>query len=747
MQRKIELLAPGGDINSIKSAILAGTDAVYCGLSKFNARNRAANIEFEDLQGILRVAHQHNCQVFVTLNIILLDREIPELIKLLNRLVNTSIDGIIVQDLGLFYILSVYFKSLKVHASTQLTTHNGGQIQFLDKLNANRVNLSRELNINEIKSLTTVASKHEILTEVFVHGSYCLSFSGICYMSGALNSVNSGNRGMCSQPCRDRFERTPAGNDFPLNLKDNSAFYDLKELYNAGVASLKIEGRIKESEYVYTVVNAWRTQLDRFYETNSLSKDNSALHKVFNRGFTNGYLKGEINKDMFIDNPLSNVMTHHARQSNSTSDDNIAEEQEDLYNEKEQTRKHIQNHISQFNIAKIPLQINITGQSSGPLVISLKSPDTTFEVRSHLNLANEGVEALSYKILLTRLKAINETEYFIQNMEFTSTEKLYLPFKELTALKKRILFILNGSREMVSPVKLPNLKRTPNHNQTPTLSILISSPKDIDVCRDTDVDLYFQIPSSVRSQKTQLIQLFQENSALIPWFPSILIGDDYIAALELLEQLQLNAIVTNNTGIAYEAFKNDIPWIAGPMLNIANSYAVLCLKENFNCHGAFLSNEISRWQIGQIRKPNDFSFYYTIYQPALLMTTRQCLFHQVKGCHKSKIDEHCIPNCQKTAHITNIKRDRFLVEKSKGNFHRIFNATNMLNTDVAADMPNDFSSFLIDLTQIKTETILKADNPTLIDLFKAHLNGNSQATQELKTHIYPTQNKQYERGL
>ena len=143
MKRRIELLAPGGDIDSIKAAIVSGADAVYCGLNKYNARNRAANITFEDLNGILRVAHRNSCQVFITLNIIIVESEIPDLIRLLNKLINTSIDGVIIQDLGLFYLLSRYFGSLKIHASTQLTTHNNGQIKFLGELNASRINLSR----------------------------------------------------------------------------------------------------------------------------------------------------------------------------------------------------------------------------------------------------------------------------------------------------------------------------------------------------------------------------------------------------------------------------------------------------------------------------------------------------------------------------------------------------------------------------------------------------------------------------
>ena len=243
MKRQIELLAPGGNIDSIKAAIAAGADAIYCGLNKFNARNRATNINFEELMGVLSLAHRNNCKVFLTLNIIITGSEIPALIRLLNKLVNTSIDGVIIQDFGLFYLLSKYFKGLEIHASTQLNTHNEGQIKFLSKLSADRVILSRELNLDEIKALALAGHKNNIQTEVFVHGSYCISFSGLCYMS-SVHGGNSGNRGRCSQPCRDSYLTTPEGKDFPLNLKDNSAYSDLRELSDAGVDSVKIEGRV-----------------------------------------------------------------------------------------------------------------------------------------------------------------------------------------------------------------------------------------------------------------------------------------------------------------------------------------------------------------------------------------------------------------------------------------------------------------------------------------------------------------------
>jgi putative protease len=214
MSQKLELLAPGGSVDAIKAAIVAGANAVYCGLETFNARNRAANISFDELVGVLRLAHDYECEVFLTLNVVILENELPGMIKLLNKLVNSGIDGIIVQDLGMFNLVKEYFPSLDIHSSTQMTTHNPGQILFLAKIGATRVNLSRELSIKEVASLTALAHDHNVLTEVFVHGALCIAFSGQCY-SSSVSVGNSGNRGRCSQACRDEYEPTEMGNKFP----------------------------------------------------------------------------------------------------------------------------------------------------------------------------------------------------------------------------------------------------------------------------------------------------------------------------------------------------------------------------------------------------------------------------------------------------------------------------------------------------------------------------------------------------
>ncbi|MPQ49221.1 U32 family peptidase [Marinifilum sp. N1E240] len=746
-KRKIELLAPGGDIDAIKAAILAGANAVYCGLDKFNARNRAANISFDDLQGILRLAHQNDCEVFLTLNIIILENEIPSLITLLNKLVNTSIDGVIVQDLGMLYLLFKYFKRLKIHASTQFTTHNQAQIKFLSRLNSTRVNLSRELNIKEIQKLSEFGHQHQVQTEVFVHGSNCISFSGLCYIS-SVQTGNSGNRGRCSQPCRDRYERTAEGKEYPLNLKDNSAWYNLKELYDAGVYSLKIEGRIKKYDYVYSVVDAWKKHIQTFFKQNEISDRNSILYKVFNRDFSNTLLKGDINKDMFIDNPRDHSILHLSEINKYNSDEELEKDRLKLYAEKEDIKASIESKIKQVNAIKAPLKISLSGKCSSPLKVRIATPDKTFVVESGITLSDKGTQELNYNSVIKRFKAFNETEYFIDKIDFEGIKStLYLPFKELTSLKKKILFILNDSRENLEPVVLPKLNRSKVLNNLPRLSILISSENDIEIGTETSADIYFQLPNCFGDKLDQYLDLFRKNNQLIPWFPSLLIDENFDSAVRFLEQLQPKLIVTNNTGIAQEAYEKGIDWIAGPQLNVVNSYSLLALKENLNCSGSFISNEINKNQIKAIKSPENFKLFYSIYHPIVLMTSRQCLFHQVTGCHKNKIDDTCIQNCVKSSTIVNSKNESLFLEKTEGNYHNIYNETNFLNTDIVSDLPETFSNFFIDLRDITSKTKIDIDKAKLIKLFEDLCNGNQEAETQIKQVIYPTTNVQYKRGI
>jgi len=255
------------------------------------------------------------------------------------------------------------------------------------------------------------------------------------------------------------------------------------------------------------------------------------------------------------------------------------------------------------------------------------------------------------------------------------------------------------------------------------------------------------LPCCLQDNVTELVELFRQHQQLVPWFPALLIGDHYHAAVELLRQLQPEQIVSNNSGIGYAAYQLGIAWIAGPYLNCINTYSLLCLKERFHCAGAFISNELSREQISLISRPEGFDLYYSVYHPLLLLTSRQCLVHQIEGCEKSCIDDDCLQNCTRSATITNEKKDTLVVHNSKGGYPSLYHLRHFLNSDIVADLPTMFSGFLIDLTVIENETTVSVNQEQLIALFKKLLAGNSEARKELERVVQQTTNAQYFQGI
>ncbi|WP_220746635.1 peptidase U32 family protein, partial [Shewanella colwelliana] len=706
MKPKIELLAPGGDIDAIKAAIIAGADAVYCGLDTFNARNRAANISFDQLVGIIRLAHQYDCRIFLTLNIVILEQEFKTIFKLLNKLVNTTLDGVIVQDLGLLYVLRNYFPTLDIHASTQLTTHNAGQIPFLKALGASRVNLSRELNLREITALAKVGQEHDTLLEVFVHGSLCVAFSGLCYSTSA-SAGNSGNRGRCSQACREEYETTESGHNFPLNIKDNSAFFDLPALIDAGVYSFKVEGRIKGASYVHTVIDSFRKQIDGYVETGELTQDGERLYKVFNRDFTNAFLRGDLNQSMFIDNPRDNSKNHlvdklKAEKGESISVVQIHDAKQQLQLDKQEINASVDEKIAHLSIDKIklrlcfaseqgePLRLTVTTEQSDRLVAGDEaSTRTVTKCFSSTSLMRPSEElSVDKEAIEKRFKNINNANYELMELDTEQlTNGLSIPYREITTLKNALLAYLNHDVAVIAEVPLPKLERSPKPaGQAIELSLLICDEEDVALADVTDGDIYFKLPDAYKRGCTKYVDFLLQNPRLIPWFPPVLIGKDFDVALNILQQVKPKLIVTNNTGIAYHAQQLGIKWLAGPFLNTTNSFALLALKQGFECSGAFISNEINRKQIKQIARPDNFKMLYSIYHPILLMASRQCFFQQSVGCEKPRIDNGCMLSCDKSTSIKNLKGDSFAIDKQKAGYPSIYNQDQFLNTDIIDDL-------------------------------------------------------------
>lgn len=660
-KQQFELLAPGGDLDSIKAAIAAGADAIYCGLDRFNARNRATNITLDVLDSVLELAHRHDCKIFLTLNIVVLESEIPAVVRLLQQLVETKVDGIIVQDLGLAYILKHHFPQLDMHASTQMNTHNEGQILLLGNLGASRVNLSRELNIDEISHLAQFGHQHNVLMEVFVHGSYCIGFSGLCYISSARNGA-SGNRGRCSQPCREQYQRTESGKDFPLNLKDNSAYLDMAELAKAGVHSLKVEGRIKKPHYVYTVVDSWRKQIDKFCQTGELLTDIEPLYTVFNRDFSDGYLKGDINNAMYIDNPRDHAPLYFSQRANAIETEDVQRVKQALYDQKTS---------------------------------------------------------------------------IIQNVERRTRDMMVAPSSKRS---------LKGSIEL-KDFAMPKPDANLSGDCEPQLVVSISTPEQLTLVEQhSDVLFFYHLPDALADYYQQIEEILAKHTSIIPVFPAILIGEHYQAAKQLVKRLIGRKLVTDNLGVAQAAKEYQVDWVAGQHLNIANSFALRCIKQELGGGGAVISSELSYKQMKRVVRPEGFELYYTLYQPMMLLTSRHCLFMQSVGCKKQRMNRGCLKRCSKHTSILNLRDNPYVIDKQKGSFNRLYADKNTLHLDAIEQLGGLFTHFVVDLRPIKTETRVQVDDAQLIEGFKIALSGQ-QTQQQITGMIDNTTSLQYAKGV
>ena len=257
MNKKPELLLPAGNAESFFAALKAGADAVYLGLSQFNARVRASNFNQSQLISILKEAGKRKVLVYVTLNTVIKNSETGSLIEYLHFLHELNVAGIIIQDWGVYFITKKYFPKLKIHASTQMGIHNTLGTKFLSDKGFQRTVLARELTLKELES---VVKNSPIETEVFVHGALCYSFSGMCLFS-SYTGGRGANRGMCAQPCRREYD-DKSHKKFLFNLKDNQLLEYIPKLRKIGVSSLKIEGRMKSGEYTFRVGSAYRMALD-----------------------------------------------------------------------------------------------------------------------------------------------------------------------------------------------------------------------------------------------------------------------------------------------------------------------------------------------------------------------------------------------------------------------------------------------------------------------------------------------------
>ena len=295
----IELLSPAGSRASLEAAVQSGADAVYMGFGAFNARRNAKNFTDEEFADAVAYCHLRGVRVFLTLNTLLTDRELPQAAETLRRASQMGVDAVLVQDWGALTLAQAVAPDLPIHASTQMSLFTSGGARWVEKLGMERVVLARELSREDIAAVCRNCGAE---IEVFVHGALCMCYSGQCTMS-ALIGQRSGNRGACAQPCRLPYGvNGPCRNQYPLSLKDANLSAYLQELENMGVACLKLEGRMKRPEYVAVVTSIYRRLLDE--KRGPTPEESRDLALAFSRdGFTDGYYRRAKGPAMFGTRP------------------------------------------------------------------------------------------------------------------------------------------------------------------------------------------------------------------------------------------------------------------------------------------------------------------------------------------------------------------------------------------------------------------------------------------------------------
>ncbi len=326
MNRKIELLAPAGDLEKLKIAVLYGADAVYLGGSSFGLRAKAKNFDFEQMKEGVEFAHAHNVKVYVTCNIFAHNEDFSELPGYLREIEKIGVDAVLVADPGVFAVVRETVPNMDVHISTQANNTNYHTALFWKSLGASRIVMARELSMGEIKEISeNIPSELEI--EAFVHGAMCISYSGRCLLSNYLSGRDA-NKGACSHPCRWQYyvtEKTRPNEYMPIvedergtyifNSKDLCMIDHIPELLDAGIMSLKIEGRIKTAFYVGTVIRAYREAIDDYLKDPKLYESKKEYYikevsKASYRGYTTGFYYGKPNEEEQIYTTSSYIRTY-----------------------------------------------------------------------------------------------------------------------------------------------------------------------------------------------------------------------------------------------------------------------------------------------------------------------------------------------------------------------------------------------------------------------------------------------------
>lgn len=589
----MELLAPAGSMEALRAAVCNGADAVYLGADTFNARINARNFSAADLQEAVVYCHVRGVKVHLTLNTLVLDREMPRAAELIRLAASCGVDAFIVQDLGVVSLCRQLAPDVPIHASTQMSIHSLEGVMEAAALGCSRVVLARELPAEEIAH---ICKKSPVEIEVFVHGALCMCYSGQCYLSSVIGR-RSGNRGQCAQPCRlpygyGRFESTR----YPLSLKDNCLVGELDELRRMGVASIKIEGRMKRPEYVAIVTRAYRTVLNGGKLTPS---DLQELETAFSRqGFTDGYFRGQTGSDMF-----------GRRQE--------GEDTADLFASARAT-------YEQGEPQRIGVRFYAMIRRGEPAQLAVEDPDGNL-CRTRGPVPEQAVyRSLTPQDLEQQLKKTGGTPYLCTAVRSSLDPDLMLPASAINAMRRDVIAELTAKRGRAAPARLNAYDEPPRYDGIagePQLTIAVRTAGQITSRMLSMKPTVLYVPLSELAEHPDLPQRVSVETQLAAILPRVIWSGELAPVarqLRTVYEMGVRQVLAGNLGQLHIARAAGFAVRGDFGLNIVNSRAMRYLREQ-GLDSQLLSFELTLPQIRDISKavPAELLIYGRL--PLMLM--------------------------------------------------------------------------------------------------------------------------------
>ena len=766
--RDVELLAPVGSFEALKAAVQNGANAVYLGGKDFGARASANNFDRDELKEAVKYAHIRGVQVFVTTNTLRKENEIEDFLEYAKFLYDIDVDAIILQDIGMARLIKRELPDFELHASTQMVAHSLEDVKYLESVGFDRVVLAREVTVEEIKYICDNC-KADI--EVFVHGALCVCYSGQCLMSSMIGN-RSGNRGRCAQPCRQRYELIDvytgevvnSNGDYLLSPRDLNAIEEIDKVIDAGVHSLKIEGRMKRPEYVATVIDGYRKTIDEYLATNKLNVSDETindLYTIFNRKFTKGLLLGDVGKDMMnsqlpnnqglyvgtvvdynkkakrLKIKLANTLKKgdginlgggtigriikngnietigykgetieldfvgEARKGQIVFKTSDSELMDRVQATFTQDKEFVKNIID----AKITIKL---GQKP---ILTLKDRHSNEATIEGDKIVEEAMKvALSKEKVETQLRKLGNTPYELDLLEIELDDNVSLPISLLNQMRRDCIELLDKERVSIKNRKYKNkiVKYKPvlyNRNKQQEISVKVKNLEQLESALECGVDRIYYEDTNTIDKAMSLAMKY--NKKVIYSAPRIIRNKEY-NHLAKANNAGVKSVQVGNYG-SIDYFK-DKKLNIDYYLNAFNSETINYYKE-IGADTLCISQELNINEIKETIKYTDINIESVVYGYTPLMITEYCPMGViVRDCKKDKR----VAKCKESIYaLRNSKGDEFRVSQD------IFCRSTIYNSNVTCMLDNLYELHEIGINVLRLDFTLE-DKGTVKEVIEAY---------------------------